>query len=250
MEVRENHLEQLDEFRQVLANYHVAPGHQKMLAQTRLAFLVGPSASGRDTVLTKLLESGHYHFIISDTTRHPRVNDGVLEQNGRDYWFRTEEQFLADLKAGKYLEAEIMFNQQVSGISLRELENFAKRREIGIRNIDLNVAKIVAVKPDTLAFLVVPPSFEEWMRRLESRGGMHPADKQRRLVAASQIFAAGLEWGFFTFIVNDDLDHAVEQIHNVAVLGKKDQHQQAQARLIIEKLLVDTHAYLKARDPN
>jgi guanylate kinase len=244
METRENHLEHIEEFRKVLANYHISPANKKALAASRLAFLVGPSASGRDTILAKLLESGHYHFIISDTTRHPRVNNGVLEQNGREYWFRSEKQFLADLKAGKYLEAEIMFNQQVSGISLRELTRFQKRREVGIRNIDLNVAKIVEAKPDTLAFLVVPPNFEEWMRRLDSRGGMHPADRRRRLETARQIFEAGLEWEFFTFVVNDDLDRAVEQIHNHAILGQEDHEEQARARGVIERLLLATDRFL------
>ena len=44
----------------------------------------------------------------SATTREPRENNGILEQNGREYFFRDETEMLADIKAGNFLEAEVI----------------------------------------------------------------------------------------------------------------------------------------------
>ena len=89
--------------------------------------MISVTAGGRNTIIDQLLKSGDFHYIISDTTRHKRANNGVMEQDGREYWFRSEDEILADLKAGNFLEAAIIHNQHVSGISIRELKKASKR---------------------------------------------------------------------------------------------------------------------------
>src|SRR4051812_45219052 len=111
-----NELKHKDDFEKVLAGCQLSDGAKQTLAQTKLLLLVGPSSSGRNTIINELVAEGGYHYIVSDTTRQPRVNNGVLEQDGREYWFRTEEDILADLQAGNFLEAAIIHDQQVSGI--------------------------------------------------------------------------------------------------------------------------------------
>ena len=115
----ENHLKHLDEFTDILANYQVSPRAIKSLKSVKLVLLIAPSAGGRNTLINRLMTTGRYNFIVSDTTRAPRVNNGLPEQSGREYWFRSEEEILSDLKNGEFLEAEIIHSQQVSGISIR-----------------------------------------------------------------------------------------------------------------------------------
>src|ERR1700759_5108412 len=115
-------LKHYQEFKAVLDSYQISDRARQAVQELKLALLLAPTSSGRNTIIRYQVGTGRYYYIISDTTRPPRVNDGVQEKNGREYWFRSEEEILADLKAGEYLEAEIIHNQQVSGISIRELE--------------------------------------------------------------------------------------------------------------------------------
>src|SRR5947209_4084329 len=117
-----NELVHKAEFHTLLADYKLSKASLLTLSQTKLVLLVAPTSSGRNTIIRELLKTGDYYFIVSDTTRKPRVNDGIPERDGVEYWFRSEEEVLEDIKQGKYLEAAVIHEQQVSGISIRELQ--------------------------------------------------------------------------------------------------------------------------------
>jgi guanylate kinase len=194
-----------------------------------------------------LVETGEYHFIVSDTTRKPRKNNGVMEQNGLEYWFRPEKEILEDLRAGKFLEAAIIHNQQVSGISLRELEIARDQGKVAVNEIEIVGARnIMASKPDTYALFVVPPSFKVWIQRLDGRGKLTKQEKRRRLESALEEFRDALEKDYYTFIVNDDFRHSVEKIHNLVFVGEHNRQQQELGRAVAERLLLDTQEYLKS----
>lgn len=238
-----NKLTRLEEFEKILADYHIAEAGKEVLTKTRLVLLIGVSGTGRDTIIRELLKSGEYYYIASDTTRQPRVNDGVPEQNGVEYWFRTEEEFLSDLKAGKLLEAEIIHANAVYGISIRELAKANEQQKIAITDVDLNIKAIVGEKQDTHAFMVLPPNFDEWMRRWSGRGEISADERRRRLETASKIFKAGMDWDFFTFIVNHKVAEAAAAI-NAAVQGKPDTAQQEEGRRVINELYKQTQQAL------
>ncbi len=183
--------------------------------------------------------------MVSDTTRHPRENNGVLEQNGHEYWFRTEEEVLVDVKAGNFLEAAVIHGQQVSGISVRELVRARDEARIAITDIEINgVHNVIHAKPDVKALFVMPPSFEQWMRRLDGRGALSLAEKRRRMLSAVEEFKAALTHPYYRFVVNDTLAHAVEQINAIAH-GKLDRLVETEGRDLAQKLCNETQAWLK-----
>jgi guanylate kinase len=240
----ENQLDYLDEFRELLKHYKVSEAGKKVLKETNLVLLVAPTASGRNTIVTELLKTGDYHYVVSDTTRQPRVNNGVREQNGKEYWFRPEDVVLADLKAGKYLEAAIIHNQQVSGISMREIVQAHKEGKVALTDIEvIGTATIMAAKPDTHALFVMPPSFEEWMRRIESRGAMTVAEKQRRLTSAAKEFEVALSHDYYRFVLNDSVADAAKQIEALT-RGEEDSVWQTKLRTTAKKLLSATENWL------
>src|SRR5689334_7205560 len=103
-----NKLKHLVEFQKVLEHYQVSDENKAILKQTRLVLLDGPTSSGRNTIIDELVKTGDYFHIVSDTTRQPRHKDGKpIEENGREYWFRSEDDVLAGLKNGDYMEAAI-----------------------------------------------------------------------------------------------------------------------------------------------
>jgi guanylate kinase len=240
----ENRLEYLEAFREILANYHVSEQSQKILDDTTLALLVAPSSSGRNTIIRELLKTNDYHYIVSDTTRRPRVNDGVLEQNGVEYWFRSERDVLDELKEGKFLEAAIIHNQQVSGISIRELEQARQQGKVAITDIEIvGTDNIVRAKPDTFPLFILPPSFEVWMERLDGRGQMSLEEKRRRLGSAVLEFTAALDNDYFIFVINDDFHLSVKKIQALVQDGQPSVDQEP-GRELAKELRKATEAWL------
>lgn len=240
-----NELARIAEFRKLLDGYHLSKTALQTLSQTELVLLVAPTSSGRNTIIRELLKTGDYHFVVSDTTRQPRVNDGVPEQNGHEYWFRTENEILADLEQGKYLEAAIIHDQQVSGISVRELEKARDEGKIAITDAEIIGAdNAIKYKPDTIAIFVLPPSFEEWQRRVKHRGPMAATEFKRRMQSACKEFEIALERDYYQFVINDSIERSVTQINQIAKLEIRDEELQLQARGLVERLLLATQALL------
>ena len=166
------------------------------------------------------------------------MNDGVMEQNGQTYWYKSETQVLADLKLGNYLEAAIIHNQQVSGVSVEELMRAKQEDKIAITDIEYQgVTSVMGAKPDTVAIFVLPPDFEEWMRRLNQRGQMDDDEKQRRLNSAVKEFKYALEADYLIFIINDDLGQAVDEIDSLMARHLVDAKQHEAGRQLIISLI-------------
>jgi guanylate kinase len=246
MEEPVKRLKHLKEFQEILDTYHVSDTGKNILKKTNLVLLTGPTASGRNTIINELVETGNYYFIVSDTTRAPELRDGRMEQNGRQYFFRSEEEILEDLKQGLFLEAELIHNQQVSGMSMREIEKAASLEKIAITDIDiLGVQNVVEAKPDTFCVLVLPPDFQEWQRRIIHRGFMKTEEVRRRLETAVRVFTIALERDYFKFILNDTVDNAAIYINLLAHFGQYDKEYQKKCRILAEKLLKETEDHLK-----
>ena len=62
--------------------------------------IVGPSASGKDTLARFLSEHLSYNSIVSWTSRPPRMG----EENGEDYWFVSREEFESNRSRGVFIE--------------------------------------------------------------------------------------------------------------------------------------------------
>lgn len=239
------HLARLAEFETALRHYRIGDSAQMTLHGTRFAAMLGPTSSGRNTIIERLVASGNYHFIISDTTRPPRSNNGVMEQSGVQYWFRDEDDMLADIQAGKFLEAEVIHRQQVSGISIRELEKAQANHRIAITDIDIGgVQNVVHAKPDADIILILPPSFEEWRQRIEGRGHMGHEEWRRRAETALRIFKAPSEHDYFKVVVNEDLAHAVALVDGIARTGVVDAVEQAKGLRVANELYIATKAAL------
>jgi len=214
-------LKLIDSFTRVLASYSPSSQQLSVLKQTPFVLLAAPTAAGRNTLIRTLLEKDTYYYIVSDTTRPPRSNNGVPEQDGHEYWFKSEEEFLEDLNAGLYLEAAIIHDQQVSGISMREIEKAHQAGKIAITDIDVQGCRTLEKLSDNIIpIFILPPRFETWMERLDRRGVMHEAEKKRRLASAASEIDYALLSGTFTFIINDSLESAVKQLD--AIVQKID----------------------------
>jgi guanylate kinase len=226
------------EFQTLLQDYHVSDKARHLLSQMPLVILQGITGSGRNAIISYMVEHMPYHQIVSDTTRPPKLRDGKMERNGVQYFFRTEEEMLEELRQGLFLEAELIHDQQVSGTSIRELERAHESGKVPINEVARKgVENIRHAKPDTHFFFIVPPSYDEWMRRLTSREAMTDVELENRKQSAVLELTEALDpKSNFIFVVNHELEQAAREIATATTEGI-DQERQAEGREVARGLL-------------
>jgi guanylate kinase len=242
------HLQQLAGFERVLKNYRPSDQTLKILQDIPLVLLVGPTASGRNTLINILVETSRYHSIISDTTRNKRANKGIMEQNGIEYWFKTEDEFLTGLRDGRYLEAAIIHRQQVSGINISQLEAATRAHKTAINEVEINGAThIHEYKLNTLCIFLLPPTFDIWMERIKLRGDCDDNELRRRLESAHTEISDALSKSFYQFVINFEIHEAAAAVDELANGRIVDMAKQRLGRDHAEQLLIDVQLFLAAQ---
>ncbi|MCP2278974.1 guanylate kinase [Nocardia amikacinitolerans] len=180
----------------------------------RLVVLVGPSAVGKSTVVRCVRERlPELVFSVSATTRAPRPG----EVDGLDYRFVSRDQFDAMIEAGELLEwADIHGGLQRSGTPAGPVREALNAGMNVLVEVDLEGARSVRkAMPEALLVFLAPPSWDELVFRLTSRGTESPEVIERRLETARTELAACDE--FDIVIVNDEVTSACEQLVSLFV---------------------------------
>lgn len=227
------------EFVAAIAAHRVSKNAQEVLNTTKLVVLSGLAGGGRNTLINYLVEHYNYFFIVSDTTRPPKVRNGTMEQDGVHYYFRKEEDMLRDIQNGEFIEAEVIHNQQVSGTSIRELKRAHDSGKIAIHDFEYQGAQnVAAAKPDAVIVGLLPPSYEEWISRLSGRETMHHEEFRNRLITAENVLNAMLELPYFKLVVNDSIDSCAQKIRAIVEQGKAEAEEQLHCRMVANDILV------------
>ncbi len=177
-----------------------------------LLILSSPSGAGKTTLTHRLLRelSNSIAFSVSHTTRSPRPN----EVNGQDYHFVTEDEFRAEISAGRFAEwAEVHGN--LYGTSKSEIDRAREQgTEVLIFDVDYQGARqIKASYSEAVGVFILPPSMAELRRRLEGRGTETPESVERRFAKARVEIE---HYPFFDYLIeNDDLQTALAKLSGV-----------------------------------
>lgn len=92
------------------------------------------------------------------------------EQNGRDYHFYTEGDFLTKAENDEFLEHKLVHGNWYA-TPYEEIERIQEKGGIVVLKIDVQGAKeVVSRFPDIQTVFIVPPSNEELERRIRGRG--------------------------------------------------------------------------------
>lgn len=152
---------------------------------------------------------GHLGFSISHTTRAPRRGD----VDGVQYHFVDRAAFEALAREGGFAEwAEVHGN--LYGTSFEALEaELAKGGDV-LLDIDVQGALQIADKVEgAVLIFVLPPSWEELRRRLETRGLDAPEVVERRVANARGEVAYAPRYRYL--VANEDLDRALEELASI-----------------------------------
>ncbi len=233
----------LNQFSRVLKDYRPIPEAVELLRDINFVAFFGPSASGKNTIIKDLVESGLYYYIVSDTTRQKRINNGIPEKDGVEYWFRDEEDFLSELKKGQFLEAEIIHNQQVSGVSLRELQKARSLKKTAVADLDIGgIEKVLSINEMIKVYLILPPSFNTWIKRLKLRNPIDEQEIKRRLITAVRIFKSARTIKNLIIVINTNHNLASKNIRLNLEQGEVIQH--GDSNDMLNRLILETEDYL------
>lgn len=162
-----------------------------------------PSGSGKTTIVRHLLgKFPNIGFSISASTRDKR---GRTEQNGKDYYFLSPEEFKKKIDEDAFIEWEEVYEGNFYGTLKEEIQRLWDEGKHVIFDVDvkggLNLKKYFGDK--ALAIFVKVPSMEVLQERLKDRGTESDESLSRRLYKAK--FEMTFADKFDVIIVNDDM---------------------------------------------
>lgn len=208
-----------DELTALLSSYTPDPSTVELVRQANLVLLVGISGAGKDTLKHELLKQPGYYNFISHTTRPPRANKGVMEVDGQDYHFISRAKAIDMLRSGDFIEAK-QYSSNIYGTTAGGLQPSVDEGLIAINDIEVQgVDEYMSMSSSAVAVFVLPPSFDEWQRRLTSRydgGTVDPDDIERRLHTAKLEIQMAIDKGYYCFVINDELQHTIHSVGQLA----------------------------------
>jgi guanylate kinase len=188
--------------------------HAKPWETTRrgLQLLDSSPAGAGKTSLSRRLVADYADMVlsISATTRAPRPG----EEEGREYFFKTREQFQAMVEAGELLEwAEV--NGNGYGTPRAPVMAALEAGKDVLFDIDWQGARQVADKApqDSVRVFVLPPSWSDLSRRLHARAQDSEEIINQRLALGQREIAHWDEYDYV--IVNKDFDRAYSDLIHI-----------------------------------
>jgi guanylate kinase len=177
---------------------------------TNVFIISAPSGSGKSTLVNKVRDCvPNLEFSISYTTRKPRG----AEQNGREYFFITRQQFEEMIRNNEFLEHADVFGDYY-GTARRFLQKAEENSSDLLLDIDVQgAAQIKSKLPDAVSIFILPPTRVELERRLRERGQDSEEKIQRRLKGARREIENYEKYDYI--LVNDRLEESVDALEAI-----------------------------------
>ncbi len=183
-----------------------------------LVILSGLSGAGKDTVLTRMKESGvPFTHITTITTRPRRAN----ERNNIDYHFTSEKKFQEMIARKDLLEWANVYGNWY-GIPRKPITEALNRGEDTIVKIDVQgAATIKKILPQAVFIFLTTPSIKELISRLKRRRTESAAELALRTKTAEEEVK---KLSLFDYVVinrQDEIDRAVSDIKAIITAEKR-----------------------------
>ncbi len=179
----------------------------------------GPSGVGKGTICAEVAKRlGNVLISVSVTTR----TQGKDEENGREYWFVSPQEFQRRIDEDLFLEYAEVFGY-LYGTSKDEVENALSSGKTIILEIDVQGGKKVKViYPQAVMIFILPPDQKELARRLSGRGRDEVEVSEKRLDEAGTEIASAFQY-YEHMVINDDLNQAVSEVIKIIeqTIGEK-----------------------------
>ena len=169
--------------------------------------VTGPSGAGKGTLIRELVERAPgIEVTVSATTRERRRG----EEDGREYWFLSDEDFLARVGRGEFLEHVEFVSGHRYGTLRSELDRIAAKGHVPLLELETEGALRVKHGVPGAVTIFISARVDELERRLRERATESSGEIHERIeLARKQLEQAG---EFDHVIENDELDRAVGEL--------------------------------------
>lgn len=171
--------------------------------------LSAPSGAGKTTIAREVVKRiQDVRISVSHTTRPPRSR----EQDGRDYHFVTEEEFLRIEREGAFLETASVHDNHYGTHRDEVTPHLAAGTDV-ILDIDVQGAAIISKKIDAVSIFILPPSMEELIRRLKLRDTEGDEVINKRINNAYREVRQAAAYNYL--VINRKLDRAISDVVSI-----------------------------------
>lgn len=237
----------MEDLERLIANYRPTEAAVELVKKAKITLLAGISGAGKDTVKRRLLQDAAFRDIVSHTTRAPRLNNNRSEVDGVDYHFIDLAEARRMLEGREFIEAKFVHGT-VYGTSVAELQRIFEAGQLAITDVDVQgVAEYEAMAPQSVSIFLVPPDYESWMARLQSRyisEQEFAAEWPKRRDSSIKELTEALRVPYYHVVINDDLDRTVRVCREIVERGdtfnRKDDEARLAARDLLEVLTRET----------
>lgn len=175
----------------------------------KLIIFSAPSGSGKTTIVKHLLaQNAHLGFSISACTRDRR---GRSEENGKDYYFLTPEEFKYKIDNDEFVEWEEVYIGAFYGTLKAEIQRLWNNGKHVLFDVDVQGGlKLKEYYGDkALAVFVKVPDEETLRQRLIGRGSETEESLSKRLFKVH--FEMSFQDRFDVVLVNGDLETSLQK---------------------------------------
>lgn len=200
----------------------------------KLYIISAPSGAGKTSLVKKLVEDLERLIVsVSHTTR--KMREG--EQQGKDYFFSTTEEFKRMIADNAFLEHAQVFDN-FYGTAEKSVEDTLKNGLDVILEIDWQGAQQVRKRlSSSVSLFILPPSIEVLQQRLEGRGQDSKKIIERRMRDAVEEMSHYDEFDYL--IVNDDFKQALTDIKHIIFSYRLEKNRQLTGLApLLDKLII------------
>ena len=177
--------------------------------QGKAIIISAPSGAGKTTLVNKLLEAKlPLLFSISACSRNPR--DG--EENNKDYYFLSIEEFQQKINTQEFIEWEEVYNGNFYGTLKKEIERIWKKKKHVVFDVDVigGVSLKEYFNENALSIFIKPPNLEVLAQRLKKRNSDDKESIKKRIEKSFEEMKSMDK--FDKIIVNDKLSTSSKDI--------------------------------------
>ena len=192
-----------------------------------------PSGAGKTTICKNIIEKvDNVSLSVSVTTRKKRK--GEIE--GKDYFFKTNEEFIPMMNNNEFIESAKVFGNLYGTLKAEVLQKIEDGIDVlvdidwqGTRQIEKHMPE------DIVKIFILPPSIKELEYRLGNRASENKEDFNKRMSEARKEISHYNEYDFV--IINEEIDIAVNLVKSILYSERLRKHRQTSLQNVVNNLL-------------